>query len=170
MALEGIVPRLPKDSKAIENVYRSCERQRRFIGVNAEEFSSHREKAKSDLSRVNVDLDGQSWDWAIIKSYYSIHHAINALLVKAKGFYSKDHICAIIALKQFELIPEDLYVKLREIDAKFSDFTGLEITYSMRKISQYDVQQWKLLTRKDAKSVYELAKRLVAFAEERCYA
>lgn len=169
MVIEELISKLPKTSKGIENAYKNCSRLKRLIRVKNSEFSAHLEKAKSDLAKIKSDYDNRAWDWVIIKSYYSIHHAINALLVKVKGFYSKDHICAILALKYFELIPNDIYKKLRLIDKKFSDFRGFDITYSLRKISQYDVRKWKRISKKDAETIYYLAKEIVSYVEERCY-
>ena len=169
MVIEEVVPHLPKSSEAIRKAYASCETTGRFIEVGKGAFLPHLEKAKSDLSRVRPDMENGYWDWVIIKSYYSMHHAINALLVATIGFYSKDHFCAILALKNSEIIPAELYAKLRKINAKFSDFTGFDVTYSLRKISQYDVARWKTVTMSDAEAVYGLAKEMAAFAERRCY-
>lgn len=169
MVIEELIPQLPKTKKGIENAYGNCRRLKRFISVEEDEFESHLEKAKSDLSKVKADFDTEGWDWAIIKSYYSVHHAINAMPVRFKGFYSKDHICAILALKYFDLLSEDLYTELRKIHTKFSDFTGFDITYALRKISQYDVKKWKQVSKEDAEAVHGFARKLVSFVEERCY-
>ncbi|MDI6738032.1 MAG: HEPN domain-containing protein [Nanoarchaeota archaeon] len=168
MVIEEIIPMLPKSEGKIKNAYENC--KPRFVAVNNKEFSAHLEKAKSDLANVESDFSKGSWDWAIIKSYYAIHHAINALLIKEKGFYSKDHICAILAVRSLNILPWELYSKVRQINAKFADFTGFDVTYTLRKISQYDVRKWRQLTKKDAESIYLLAKEVVSFAEKRCFA
>lgn len=167
--LEEIVPQLPRDGERIKNSYSNCAASKKFISVGEKEFTAHLEKAKSDLSKVKSDYDKEAWDWTIIKSYYATMHALNALLVKEKGVYAKDHFCTVLAAKYFNLLPEELYEKLREINAKFSDFTGFDVTYTLRKISQYDVVKWKELTKEDADSVYSLAKEVVSFVEKRCY-
>jgi len=141
MVIEEIVPQLPKKLEKIKKSYKNCSNLGKFTTVNQEEFSAHLEKAKSDLANVESDFRKQSWDRVIIKSYYSTHHAINALLIRKNGFYSKDHICAILALKFFEIIPQEIY----------------------------DVRKWKQLSKKDAESIYLLAKEIVAFAERECY-
>jgi len=169
MVIEELVSQLPKTKESIAKSYESCDTQKRFVKVGKDSFLPHLEKAKSDLSRITPDMENGYWDWVIIKSYYATHHAINALLVKSLGFYSKDHICAILALKNHELLPDELYNKLRSINAKFSDFTGFDITYSLRKISQYNVMRWKSLTKNDARAAYSLADEMVRFAEERCH-
>lgn len=164
-----MVSALPKSKEGVERYFSGCKKRKRFVGVKRDEYAAHIEKAKSDLSRVRSEMEASAWDWAIIKSYYAIHHAINGLLVKAEGFYSKDHTCAIVALKSLGILPEELYERLREIDGKFSDFRGLDIIYMLRKISQYDVRGWKDLTRKDAESVFSLAREVVSFAESKCH-
>ena len=167
--IEEIIPQLPTSTERIKNAYENCSTLKKFIIVGNQEFFLHLEKAKSDLSQVIVDYEKKTWDWTIIKSYYATMHALNALLVKEKGFYAKDHFCTILALKFFELIPPELYEKLRKINARFSDFTGFDVTYVLRKISQYDVVKWKDLTKEDAESVYFLAKEIISFVERRCY-
>ncbi len=167
--IEEIIPQLPKTEDRVKNAYESCSNTGKFINVKNEEFSAHLEKAKSDLKNVGADFEKQAWDWVIIKSYYAMHHAINALLIKEKGFYSKDHICAILALKFHELIPVETYNMLREINSKFSDFSGFDITYTLRKISQYDVRKWKSLSKADAESIHLVSKEIVSYVEQRCY-
>ena len=165
--LEKIVPKLPKTKEAIARAFENC--SKKFVTVSNEEFKAHLEKSKSDLASISNDYVKNSWDWVIVKAYYAIHHAANALLVKFNGFYSKDHICAILALKYSELLPETLYQKLRKINAKFEDFTAFDVSYILRKISQYDVTEWKALSKQDAESICAFAKEFVAFVEERCY-
>ncbi len=168
--IEEIVPQLPTKEDKIKNAYDSCVLLKKFISIEPAEFVQHLEKAKSDLSRVKQDFKKKYWDWTIIKSYYATMHGLNALLLKEKGFYAKDHFCVLLALKHFDLIPADLYLKLREINTKFSDFTGFDVSYALRKIGQYDVVQWKKLTKEDAQSVYSLAKEIISYVERRCFA
>ncbi len=167
--LDETISQLPKTEEGIENAYNSCSGRAKYIHVAEADFNLYLEKAKSDLKNIENDCKAEAWDWVIIKAYYSIHHAANALLVKSKAFYSKDHICTILALKHFELISGDFYSKLRKINEKFSDFTAFDITYLLRKVGQYDVRKWKDVTKTDADQIYSLAKEFVAFAEEVCY-
>jgi len=166
MVLEDLKSRLPKRKKAIKSFYDTCLSRKKLIKVENSEFTIHLEKAKHDLQRAIKEFEDECWDWTIIKAYYAIHHAANALLVKKFGFFSKDHICLIISLKHLELIPDEFYEKLRVIHSKFSDFSAFELVYSLRKISQYNVVKWKYLSKKDAESVLEFAKRFVKFVEE----
>lgn len=169
MVLEEIISQLPKNSEAIKKVFENCLERKKFIEIKKEEFITHLEKAKSDLKNIANDYEKKAWDWVVIKSYYAIHHAINALLVNKRGFFSKDHICGVIALKNFEIIDEAFYNKLKEINEKFSDFTAFDIMYSLRKLSQYDVIKWKDLSESDAKSIYSFAKEFISFVERKCY-
>ena len=167
--LEEMIPRLPRKESSIKKAFESCKSRGRFVPVDSKKFSAHLEKAKSDLAKISYEMDHRAWDWVIVKSYYSMHHALNALLVKFQGIYSKDHYCAILAIKEKELITEDIYKEFRKIDSQFSDFTGFDVTYTLRKIGQYDVKEWKGITERDAQAVYSIAKRIVEYAEERCY-
>ncbi len=167
--LDETVSQLPKTEVGIKNAFESCSGRQKYIQVQNADFRLYLEKAKSDLKNIENDYRVGAWDWVIVKSHYSIHHASNAILVKSKNFFSKDHICTILALKNFELITKDLYSGLRKINEKFSDFTAFDITYLLRKAGQYDVRKWKDITKADADQIYSLAKEFVAFVEEACY-
>ncbi|MGC8812551.1 MAG: HEPN domain-containing protein [Candidatus Aenigmatarchaeota archaeon] len=165
MVLEELSSKLPKRKRAIKSFYETCLSRKKFIKVESSEFSIHLEKAKHDLQRAIKEFEDECWDWTIIKAYYSIHHAANALLVKKAGFFSKDHVCLIISLKHLELIPNEFYEELRTLYSKFSDFSAFELVYSLRKISQYNIIKWKELSKKDAEIVLEFAKKFVKFVE-----
>lgn len=150
MVLEEIKARIPKRKKAIKTFYESCTSRKKFIKVENTEFIIHLEKAKHDLQRAVEEFKDECWDWTIIKAYYAIHHAANALLVKRTGFFSKDHVCLIVSLKHLEVIPDDFYEKLRSLHSRFSDFSAFELVYSLRKISQYNIVKWKELSKSDA--------------------
>jgi uncharacterized protein (UPF0332 family) len=166
MVLEEIGSKLPTREDSIKAYYETCVSRKKFININASEAILHLEKAKHDLSRAIKEFEDDCWDWTIIKAYYSIHHAANALLIKKAKMFSKDHICLIVALKHLGLIPNEFYEELRKLHSKFSDFTAFEIAYSLRKVSQYDVVKWKELSKEDAELVLEFAKKFVKFVEE----
>lgn len=167
--IEQIISKLPKTKSGLSGYFNNCKLRKKFIYVEKKEFKKHLEKAKNDLRSIKNDYENKSWDWVVIKSYYVIHHSANSLLIKDKGFFSKDHICTIIALKFFELIPLSFYQKLQKIYNKFSDITAFDIIYSLRKFSQYDTEKWKEITKKDADLIYLFAKEFLSFVEERCY-
>ena len=107
-----------------------------------------------------------NWDWTIIKSYYAIHHAGNALLSKKKQQFSKDHSCLIIALKYHALINQNFFNELISIAENFSDTLSIDIAFEMRKIGQYDVDKWEELTEEDTNKVLEFAKKFISYVEE----
>lgn len=167
--IEDIIPTLPMNKTSVFKGFCNCRKLKKYIITSNKEFIVHLEKAKNDLYKIKSDYENEAWDWVIVKAYYALHHAINSLLIKFRGFYSKDHFCAILALKNFDLVPQNIYENLRKISVKFSDFTGFEISYSLRKISQYDVIKWKQLSKEDASKIYNFTKEFVSFVEKRCF-
>jgi len=165
MKIEELRIKLPKNERSIENYFKGCEKRRKFVTSDPKKSFKHLKKAKHDLNRAIAEFEDNVWDWSIIKSYYSIHHAGNALLLKNKGFFSKDHTCLIIALKVFNLIDKELFLKLKGIYERFSDALSFDLTFELRKISQYSVDEWEDLTKEDAEKVLELAKKFASYVE-----
>jgi len=163
--MENVKIKLPKSEKGIENSFQSCEKRKKFLPDTPEHYKKRLRKAKHDLSCAIDELEDGNWDWTIIKAYYAIHHAANALLSKKKGVFSKDHSCLIISLKYNNLIDKKLFNELVSISEKFSDTLSIDIAFEMRKISQYDVDKWEELTKEDAKKVLDIAKKLVSYIE-----
>lgn len=165
MKLNEIKSKLPKKESSIEKFYQSCEQRKKFISTAKESFKNHLKKAKHDLYRAIREFEDKCWDWTIIKAYYAIHHAANALLIRKKGFFCKDHSCLIIALKYFNLIKEDLFKELSKLHESFADILGLDLTFQLRKLGQYDVIEWEKITEKDASLIISIAKKFISFVE-----
>lgn len=165
---EAIIVKFPKTEKKLLISFESCKKRRKFIEVSRESYSEHLELAKDDLNSIKTDFENKNWRWVITKSYYAVFHATNALLVNRLGFFSKDHLCAVIALKREDLIPERLYSELGRVYARFSDIFGFAIIFEARKLSQYDTQKWKDLSEEDATIAWNFAKRFVSFVEGEC--
>lgn len=70
-----------------------------------------------------------------------------------------------MALRNLGLISDEFYQELRETHSKFSDFSAFDITYSLRKISQYDVVRWKSISKDDAGAMLSFARKFVGFVE-----
>lgn len=166
--LEELDLQLPKSQDSIRKAYASCSARKKFLEAPKDEFTLHLDKAKSDFRNVRTDLDGEAWDWAAIKSYYSIHHAANAILVKFKGLFCKDRLCLIIALKHFGLIPDGIYESMRRALSGLSDVEAFEVAYSLGKVGQYDVRKWKRIGKGDALAVHGFASEFLRFAETEC--
>ena len=164
----GIEVKFPKTDEKLESSYESCEKRKKFIELSKESYSEHLELAKDDLNSISADFEKKNWRWVVTKSYYAVFHATNALLVNRLGFFSKDHLCAVVALKKKNLIPEELYKKLGEIYERFSDIFGFAVIFEARKISQYDTEKWKELTEEDAKITRDFAYKFVSFVEGAC--
>ena len=140
--------------------------KRYFVNDTEEHYKKRLKKAKHDLQRAIDEFQDNTWDWTIIKAYYAIHHAANALFSKKKGLFSKDHSCLLIALKYYNLINQEFFDRLVSIAEEFSDTLSIDIAFEMRKIGQYDVDKWEELTKEDAEKVLEVAKQFAAYVEE----
>ena len=160
--------KFPKTQEKIEKSYESCEKRGKFVKLSQEHYSEHLELAKDDLNSIQTDFVKKNWRWVVIKSYYAIFHAINALLINKLGFFSKDHLCAVIAIKKGNLIPEGLYKELGSIYERFSDIFGFAIIFEARKLSQYDTEKWKELTEEDATLTRNFAQKFISFVDGIC--
>jgi len=160
--------KFPKTKKKLLNSFVSCKRRKKFVKVSKKSHLEHLELAKDDLNSIKADYENKNWRWVVTKSYYTIFHATNALLVNKLEFYSKDHSCAILALKKENLIPEKLYKELGDIYERFSDIFGFAVIFEARKISQYDTEKWKEVSKHDAKITRDFAKKFVSFVEGEC--
>jgi len=167
MKVEEIKIKLPEKEDSIKNFFENCEKRKKFVSDTEEHYKKHLKKAKHDLTRAIAEFEDECWDWTIIKAYYAIHHAGNALLSKNKNQYSKDHSCLIVGLKYYNLIDRSLFEKLTKINKRFSDVLSLDLTFQMRKIGQYNVDEWEELTKEDAELILNVAKRFIKFVEER---
>lgn len=165
MKIKDIRIKLPKKEKSIERFYQSCEERRKFIQAKKEDYGKHLKKSKHDLYRAIKEYEDKCWDWTVIKAYYSIHHAANALLLKKKGVICKDHSCLIIALKHHDLIRGDLFEELSGLHEALADVLGLDLTFQLRKLSQYDVNEWENITQENASLIISIAKKVAAFVE-----
>lgn len=165
MELETIKIKLPGTGEGIKRFFKNCEERKKFVKDSEGHHKQRLKKAKHDLARAIDEFYDECWDWTIIKAYYSIFHSANALLSKKKGIFSKDHSCLIIALKTWNLIGEELFEKLKGIYEGFSDTVTMDLTFQLRKISQYDVDLWERLTKDNASDVLEVAKEFVSYAE-----
>ena len=165
---EEINVKFPKTEKRLEKSFRNCKKRKKFVEVPKESYIEHLELAKDDLNSIKTDFEKENWRWVITKSYYAVFHATNALLVNKLGFFSKDHLCAVLALKQENLIPENIYNELGKIYEKFSDIFGFAVIFEARKLSQYDTQKWKEFKGEDANIIFGFAKKFVSFTEEDC--
>jgi len=165
MDIKDIKIKLPNKEKGIEKFYQNCEKRNKFVKGDKKFYTKHLKKAKHDLYRAVREYEDKCWDWTVIKAYYTIHHAANSLLLQKKGFFCKDHSCLIIALKHYKLIPSKLFDELSKLHESLSDTLGLDLTFQLRKISQYDVNEWENIKKEDAELILSVAKKFISFVE-----
>jgi len=165
MKAKDIKIKLPKKAKTIGRFYLNCEKRKKFVAVGKENYKKHLKKAKHDLYRAEKEYEDKCWDWTVIKAYYAIHHSANALLVREKGFFCKDHSCLIVALKYYNLIKEGLFKELLDLHDSLADALGLDLTFQLRKLSQYDINEWENIKEEDASLTVSVAKKLISFVE-----
>ena len=167
MKLEKINIKLPKKKESVDKFFLGCNKRKKLITDIKEHYKNHFKKAKHDLTRAIAEFEDGCWDWTVIKAYYAIHHAGNALLSKKKNLFSKDHSCLIIALKYWDLIDQELFDELIKIDNLFSDILSLDLTFQLRKISQYNVDEWENITKENAKLILDIATKFLKFVEDK---
>ena len=102
------------------------------IKSNDKLSQEHTNKAKHNLRAADYNIKGGFSDWGVSQSYYSIYHALLAVLFKL-GYESKNHECTINAVEY--LIEE------RNINVDLKDIAFIRTTEQM--------------TSKDAKSLRE---------------
>ncbi len=165
MKLEDVKVKMPKTDRGMENFFRNCEKRRKFVKDIEGHHKKHLKKAKHDLYRAAEEFKDECWDWTIVKAYYAIFHAGNAVLSKKKLMFSKDQSCLISALNFLDLVDKSLFLNLVDIYERFSDTVSIDLTFQLRKISQYDVDTWEDITEEDAESVLGVAKEFVKWSE-----
>jgi len=160
--------KFPKTWERLEKSFDNCKKRKKFIEIPNESYIKHLELAKDDLISIKTDFENKNWRWVVTKSYYAVFHATNALLVKKLGFFSKDHLCAVIVLKKEKLISKEFYEELGRIYERFSDIFGFALVFEVRKLSQYDTEKWKELTTTDAMISKNFAQKFISYVEGEC--
>ncbi|MDP7080276.1 MAG: HEPN domain-containing protein [Candidatus Undinarchaeales archaeon] len=165
MKMSSVRAMLPREEGPINRFFDNCMKRKRLLDDVPDHHRKHLLKAKHDLARARAEFDDECWDWTVVMAYYAIHHAGNALLSREKGLFSKDHSCLIIALQRWDLITADFMGEMAQVHQRFADAVDLDLTFQLRKISQYSVDEWEDITREDAGAILEVAARLVRFVE-----
>ena len=68
------------------------------IKPNDKLSGEHINKAKHNLRAADYNIEGGFSDWGVSQSYYSMYHALLAVLFKL-GYESKNHECTINAVE-----------------------------------------------------------------------
>jgi uncharacterized protein (UPF0332 family) len=106
-----------------------CLKNRQIIKVRPshEMITKEIESAKYDLQSAEESFLKKDYKWSSIQAYYSMFHAIKALVLQ-KGFREKSHYCLLVALRK-------LYVETEELDSKLAD--DFELSMTFRKEADY---------------------------------
>lgn len=111
-------------------------------------------KAKDDLSSSKLNLDNKKFSQSINRSYYSMFHAVRALLALEK-FDSKKHSGIISHFNQY-------YIKPRYIDPEY--FKMLTSAFQIRKDCDYD--DFYIATYEEANTQYKNAGKFIKRIEK----
>jgi uncharacterized protein (UPF0332 family) len=112
------------------------------------------EKAKSDLSISKLNLENKGFAQSINRSYYSMFHAVRALLALEK-YDSKKHSGIISHFNQY-------YIKPLYIEPEY--FKILTRAFQIRKDCDYD--DFYIAAYEDAEVQYENAVKFIKRIEE----
>jgi len=108
------------------------ETRMRRIAPSQKLSEEHINKAKHNLRAADYNIKGGFSDWGVSQSYYSMYHALLAVLFKL-GYESKNHECTINAVEYL--------IEKKEISLDLRDIAFIRTTEQM--------------TNKDAKSLRE---------------
>jgi len=124
----------------------------RFEADGAEAAVREMTSAREDLTDVLVMLEHGQWKRVTTTSYYAMFHAARALVLK-NGYAEKSHFCLGVAFREFYGdTPQG-----RELAM------GLERARVLREDADYRA----LFDEAGARAALTVARRFVAFAEER---
>lgn len=107
------------------------------------------EKAKADLSTSKLNLENKKFSQSINRSYYSMFHAVRALLALEK-YDSRKHSGII---SQFNL----RYIKPKHIESKY--FKMLTAAFQIRNDCDYD--DFYVASFEDAEIQFEKANKFI---------
>ncbi len=149
---------LMKDGGYCTKVFNFFIKNRSLMKVNSALFEKHLNKSVSNLEFANFILSEHEYsikeklpnkkfyDWCIIIYYYSLYHAVLALITKV-GFTSKNHIASICALTLFYyhkknlLKKEDLEFIINNFDLKSEEVEFLFSSKDLRERASYKVDE-----------------------------
>lgn len=112
---------IPKTKDKLEKEYKKCEKS--FVKIDNRLFKEYMELSYEDLESARNEKNAR---WTVTKAYQSLFLMCNSILVRKKGFYSKDHNCLILALVHDNLISKELLERIHELlknkDKLFNEF------------------------------------------------
>lgn len=130
----------------------------RKIKPNEKLSQEHLDKAKHNLRAADYNIKGGFSDWGVSQFYYSMYHALLAVLYKF-GYESKNHECTINAV---EYLIEDGKINLDLRDIGFirtAEKMTTKDVKSLREEFQYGTQT--TVNEKLLNELFENAKKIV---------
>jgi len=152
---------IPKIKKSIENDFKDCEKRKRFVKIERKTYKDYIKRAKDDIISAERDLKNNDLYWPLAKIYQSIFFSLNTILVRNYGFFSKDHKCLLTAALKIGLVEDETS---KEISLLFDLKKILEETDVIRQernIALYHPESKKIISKKDVKSAFNVAQKLL---------
>ena len=134
----------------------------RKIKPNLEESENQIKKSDSDLNTMQFLYKGNRTDWVASTAFYSMYHALLAILYKI-GYESRNQECTIIAIEKF-MREKKINLEQEYIDMVRNLQEGVEDAKSTREDMQYGSKTFMEDDR--CKSLMENAKKFVARIRE----
>ncbi len=154
----------PKSKKAIEKDYEDCVKRDRFKQVSKATYPEYLTRSQKDLASAYRDLEDKDNHWAIIKSYQALFFILNALLVKYKGYFSKDHKCILTALLKEEVISEAVAKSVDSVVKSLDEFSTLDEIDDLRldrNKAMYAPTAWKDFKKQEAEKILDEVRELI---------
>lgn len=113
---------MPKNKSKLGWCLSNKDRLRR-IQPNNMKSKEHIEKAKHNLLAADYSIKGGFSDWAVSQAYYSMYHALLAILYRF-GYESKNHECTISAVEHL--------IETKKIQLDIKDIAFIRTTEQMK--------------------------------------
>lgn len=138
--------------------------KKKLVEIDKDLFKDYQEMSYEDLASAKKE---ESNRWKITKLYQSLFLMCNSLLVKKKGFYSKDHDCLLITLLYYQILPEDILERIKKVfeerEAIFKEFNSEKAFFkgiSDIRVSRNNYLYLPKMLRKAKLSVEEISKEV----------
>ena len=156
---------VPKSKDAIERDYKDCIKGEKFKKISRESYSEYLLRSQKDLASAYRDLEAEDNNWAIIKSYQALFFVLNALLVKYRGYFSKDHRCIITALLKEQVISTAVAEQVDSVVKVLDEFKALDEVDDLRldrNKAMYSPTAWKDFKKQQVKNTLNEVRELIS--------
>ena len=132
--------------------FKKCMEESKLVKIKPDKGMINKELkgAEYDISRAKNSITEGDYKWAIIQSYYSMFHAVKALVL-AKGYREKTHYCLLVAFK-------NLYVDTNLIEQRFLE--TFEGSMNLRQAADYGLTYSKESAEEMVDSAGEFLKKV----------